>query len=107
MSRIFLVRVDRDPVVQRIVRRPVEIWWSGDVTVIPKDAILCDACNEQVAVDEKGVGEGLPAGYAVVEAGDGEMWMTEIVCERCRERYFKRCEVYDEIPDGLSGEVEK
>ena len=103
MSRVFLVRVEMDPVIQRLVWRPMEIWSRDGVDVVPKGAVLCDVCNEVVATSVREVEEGYPRGYAVVEAGGGEAWMLEIVCDECRRRYFARCDVYDEMPDGLGG----
>ena len=104
MSRVFLVRLHRDPVIQRIVWRPIEMWFSDEVVTIPKDVIVCDACGERVATSEDEVEAGVQEGFAVVEVGDGESWMLEVVCDGCRRKYFSRCEVFDEMSDGLGGD---
>ncbi|MEM2066102.1 MAG: hypothetical protein QXH59_06415 [Candidatus Caldarchaeum sp.] len=88
------MKLHTDLRVQRLVSRPVEIFFGDLVTTIPKSAIVCDACNQQVAVTEQDL-KNLAMGYAVV---DGE-FILEVVCEECRQRYFDDIPVFDTLED--------
>jgi hypothetical protein len=101
MERVFLIPVKDDLRIGRLVSRPMEIYGLEDGRVslegvIPKTAILCDACNDRVGVTEKEVREeGLPTGYAVCEAG----LIMEVVCEACRIKYFGDAEVLPNLDE--------
>jgi hypothetical protein len=100
-ERVFLIPIKDDLRLQRLVSRPMEIYDVGGngvslVDVIPKSAILCDACNDRVGVTEKEVKEeGLPVGYAVCEGG----FILQVVCETCRRRYFRSAEVVHDLEE--------
>jgi hypothetical protein len=100
MERVFLIPVKDDLRIGRLVSRPMEIWvgdsYGEDVEIIPKSAILCDACNKRVGVsDEEVREEGLPTGYAVCEAD----FILEVVCEACRRKYFGSAEVMHDLEE--------
>ncbi|MEM4273286.1 MAG: hypothetical protein QW420_02885 [Candidatus Caldarchaeum sp.] len=92
---MYLVRLHTDLRIQRLVSRPIEIFFGDLVTTIPKSAIVCDACNSRVALKEKDLEDGLTMGYAVVD----EDSITEVVCEECRQRYFDGIPVFDTLED--------
>jgi hypothetical protein len=100
-ERVFLIPIKDDLRLQRLVSRPMEIYDVGDngvslVDVIPKSAIVCDACNDRVGVSEKEVAEeGLPVGYAVIQSD----FIIEVVCEACRRKYFGNAEVLHDLEE--------
>ncbi len=91
-----MVKLHTDLRVQRLVSRPVEIFFGDLVTTIPKSAIVCDACNQQVAVTEQDLKDGLTEGYAVVD----EDFLTEVVCDECRKHYFSDAPIFDTLEAG-------
>jgi hypothetical protein len=99
--KMFLVRLDKDIRVQKIVRRPVEMMFFdedgkvSDVELVEKSAILCDICNAEVALTENELTSGLPIGYALC---DGE-YIYEVVCEDCRRRCFPRLKIYSDLEE--------
>ncbi|MEM2234061.1 MAG: hypothetical protein QXP81_11050 [Nitrososphaerota archaeon] len=86
---IYLVRIDTDPKVHRLVKRPTVIMTrDGVVAVIPKKVILCDGCGTPIA-EYRGDLKRLSPGYVVVEEDEqNRSWLIEVVCERCRTTYF-------------------
>jgi hypothetical protein len=98
MSERFLVRIATDPMIQRIVWRPMTMLFFGDsemdVDVVYKSAILCDACNAQLYTGREEEKE-CPTGYVV---SDGE-YIYEAVCEDCRKRYYEDLAVYDTLEE--------
>jgi hypothetical protein len=100
-ERVFLIPIKDDLRLQRLVSRPMEIYNVGDngvslVDVIPKSAIVCDACNDRVGVSEKEVmEEGLPVGYAVIQSD----FIIEVVCEVCKRKYFGSAEVVHDLEE--------
>jgi hypothetical protein len=101
-GEMFLVRLDRDVRIQKIVKRPIEIVFLdedggvSDVELVEKTAIVCDLCNSQVAVEESEL-DSLPAGYVLC---DGE-YIYEVVCEDCRKRCFPRLKIYNDLEEAL------
>ena len=105
-SELFLVTIYSDLRIQKLLWRPVTMLSfdrSGaisDVELIEKSAILCDACGRRVAVTEKDLDEGLPMGYALCD----DECIIEVVCEDCRQRYFKHLKIYDDLEQALGGD---
>jgi len=95
---MFLVRLDKDIRVQKVVKRPIELLSIDedgrilDVELIEKTEIVCDLCNNKVAVEESEL-DSLPAGFALT---DGE-YLYEILCEECRSRYYRDLKIYDSL----------
>jgi len=102
--RLFLIRIYKDLRVQKILQRPITLAWFDekrgliDVELIEKTAILCDACNDRVAVTEEEVEE-FPIGYALCD----KEYLLEVVCEDCRRKHFKDLRVYDNLEEALGG----
>ena len=71
------------------------------VRVIPKPFVVCDACNARVGMKREDVGErGLPVGYAVIIAdGHGGAFFYEVVCQKCRIKYFDGRPSFDTLED--------
>jgi len=105
-GELFLVTIYSDPRIQRLLWRPITIisldddGTISDVELIEKAAILCDSCGREVAVDSKGLDEGLPIGYALCD----KECIIEVVCEGCRRKYFAALRVYDDLDDPLGGD---
>ena len=93
---MYLVKLYTDLRIQRLVSRPIEIFFGDLVTTIPKSAIVCDTCNQQVAVTEQDLKNGLSKGYAVID----EDCLVEVVCEDCRKKFFSAAPVLDTLEDG-------
>ena len=105
-GKMFLVRLDRDLRIQKIVRRPIEIYGFDedgeiiDVELVEKTAIVCDVCGTQaLALTENDLENGLPVGYALC---DNE-YVYQVVCDSCRRKYFGRLKIYDNL-DQVMGE---
>ncbi len=97
---VFLVTLHTDLRVRKLVERPMKLMWTDgygiQVEVIPKEFIVCDACNTRVGVTEKEVEEeGLSVGYAVCD----EEAVLEVVCQKCRNRYFSGCPSFKSLED--------
>ena len=97
---VFLVTIHTDPRLRSIVSRPMFFmaFSEGGVVMetIPKDAVVCDACNARVGVTEEEVEElGLPVGYAVCD----EEAILEVVCQGCRLRYFQGVKAFRTLDD--------
>ena len=103
---MFLIRIDKDLRLQRIVMRPIEIIETTedgeiiDVELIDKTSILCDVCSAQVALNEEDLESGLPIGYVLCDEG----YLYEVVCEECREKYYGRLKIYDDLDEALGAE---
>jgi uncharacterized protein with PIN domain len=85
-----LIPLHQDEKILKAVKRPAKIiTFKGNkpVTVeeIPKTIIVCDDCNTQVATTQKEVDNGLPVGYAVCD----DLYIYEVVCEECKEKYYR------------------
>lgn len=96
---MFLVPLYRDLRLQKLVKQPVVIFFGGDVSIIPKDVILCDVCNNVVAVEERDLelGDRLPIGYALCD----DEYILEVVCEECRRKHFQHLRCYNDLEEAL------
>ena len=99
---MFLVRIDKDLRLQKIVKRPIEVYSFdeggnvADVELIEKTDIVCDACGIQaLALTEDDLESGLSIGYAVCDEG----YVYEVVCEECRKRYFRGLKIYNDLDE--------
>ena len=100
--KMFLVRLDRDLRIQRIVRRPIEIYGFDedgeiiDVELVEKTAIVCDVCGTQaLAVSSEDLENGLSVGYALCD----DEYIYQVVCDSCRRKYFGRLKIYDNLDE--------
>ena len=104
-EEMFLIRICKDLRIQRLLWRPVTMvsfdrrGVIGDVELVEKSVIVCDSCGQRVAVTEKDLDEKLPMGYALCD----EECIIEVVCEDCRQRYFKHLRIYDDLEQALDG----
>jgi len=64
-----------------LLTQPMVITGGGESTIIPKDCILCDGCNE-------------PDPEYVMTDGD---YLERAVCEKCRQKYFSKLEIKKEV----------
>ena len=86
--------------VQKIVKRPIELLSIDgdgrilDVELIEKTEILCDLCNNKVAVEESEL-DSLPPGYVLCDSE----YLYEVVCEDCRKRYLPRLKIYSNLEE--------
>jgi len=86
----YLVTVHTDDALRRYLLQPMVLVAENGLTIIPKDCIACDACGERVAYTESQVKEGISIGYALFV--DGTLY--EVLCEKCKQRYYPRLPVY-------------
>jgi len=54
---VFLVTIHTDPILREMVSRPMVFMEFPSMVAIPKDAVVCDACNARVGVTEEEVEE--------------------------------------------------
>jgi len=98
---MFLVRIDKDLRIQKIILRPIEICSFDedenvvDVELIEKTDIVCDVCCSEIALTENDLESGLSIGYALCD----EECVYEVVCEECRKRYFRKLKIYDSLDE--------
>lgn len=70
-----------DEVIWENVNRPMLIVSPFGIVEIPKDVIVCDACNEAVERERDWA-------LVFVDRIDCKTFVEEVVCEECRKRYF-------------------
>ncbi|MEM4284341.1 MAG: hypothetical protein QXS96_07640 [Candidatus Caldarchaeum sp.] len=94
-DRLFLVKIATDPRVKHEVQRPVTMVTPYEVVIIPKDPIVCDACNACVDVNDEEASD--VTGYALCDPDT----IIEVVCDECRRRYFPTTPVYQTLEEAL------
>ncbi|MGC9079539.1 MAG: hypothetical protein ACP5G1_02255 [Nanopusillaceae archaeon] len=69
-----------------------------DDEIIEKEAIVCDCCNApvfnpQLEEDLKKLEGIISDGYAVIEKVGNMLYLKEVICESCRQEYYKKYKV--------------
>jgi len=104
---VVLVILHKDLQLLKIAKLSMEIATYDargrllNVATIPKPFVVCDACNARVGMTREDVEErGLPVGYAVIIAdGHGGAFFYEVVCQKCRIKYFDGRPSFDTLED--------
>lgn len=95
-DRLFLVRIATDLRVKQLVQRPATMVFPDDVVIIPKDEVVCDACNACVEIDDEQRVSNM-TGFALCDP----YVIIEVVCDECRRRYFPTAPVYNTLEQAL------
>lgn len=94
-DRLFLVKIATDHWIWYLVHQPVVVGSGDRAAVIPKDAVVCDACNACVDVEKPEVSA--CTGWAVCDDSS----IIEVVCDECRKKYFPDAPVYENLRQAL------
>jgi len=93
----YLVSIHTDDALRKYLLQPIVSVTEYSLTIIPKVDILCDFCSERVAYTQTQVEEGLSIGYALFI--DGTLY--EVICEKCRQKYYSRLPVYKTVASAM------